>query len=160
MDYKARESEAIVRVERLTWEPQSLVSPGDLEEIAFELTDGNGNVSILENGTLLFIKKSEDDEVLAEGLAGDLNQLVNFTVVPVDVGGFLVEFHPSVAVYVGGEEFKSRRAEILDRLSDLCVPGEVFQMSNETPEDHALIGVYARGKLRRDANDFRFHRRI
>lgn len=41
----------------LSWEPQSMVSLEDLEDAAIKLTDRKGNVSILKNGTLLFVKK-------------------------------------------------------------------------------------------------------
>lgn len=145
---------------QLAWEPESTILPEELEGVVGALTDGKGNVSILKNGTLLFVKKSDDDERYARILAEDFGNLYNFNVVPVDIGGYLVGFHDAVAVFVTENEFRDRREEILSRLGELCFPGEKITMLDDVPEDHALIGAYARGKLRRDANDFHFYKRL
>ena len=145
---------------RLAWEPKSPVPPEELEGIVRALTNGKGNVSILQNGTLLFVKKSADDEEYARDLVGDFSSLYNFKVVPVDIGGYLVGFHEAVAVFVTESEFRDQREKILSRLGELCFPEEKINMKANAPEDHALIGVYARGKLRRDASDFHFYKRL
>lgn len=145
---------------RLGWEPESGVSLENLENVVRDLTNGKGNVSILRNGTLLFVKKSQDDEAFARDLIQDFDALLNFTVVPVDVGGYLIGFHEAVAVFVSEAEFRDRRPEIIARLGDLCLPGEKIGMQPDAPEDHALVGIYARGKLRRDATHFNFYKRV
>lgn len=145
---------------QLAWEPESAVPPEELEGIVSTLTNGKGNVSILQNGTLLFVKKTDDDEAYARELIRDFDNLYNFKVVPVDIGRYLIGFHDAVAVFVTENEFRDRREEIFARLGDLCFPGEKIDMPGDAPEDHALIGAYARGKLRRDASDFHFYKRL
>lgn len=149
-----------MRFDLSLWEPKSPIPTDDLEEIVSALTNGKGGVSILRNGTFLFVKKSDDDEAFARNLAQEFSALHNFRVVPVDVGGYLVGFHDAVAVFVSEHEFQERREEILSRLGELCLPGGKIAVPENAPQDHGLIGVYARGKLRRDANDFHFYKRV
>lgn len=44
--------------------------------------------------------------------------------------------------------------------SDLRFPEESFFPPAGTPPDHLLIGMYARGKLQRDAYFFNFYKRL
>jgi hypothetical protein len=145
---------------RLKWEPESGIPLEELEKIACHLTDGKGNVTILKNGTLLFVHSSNNDEENARELSEAFDELYGFEVVPVDIGGYLVGFHEAVAVFVTEKEFQENREEIISRLEQLFFPDEIFQASDNIPQDHALIGMYARGKLRRDASDFCFYKRI
>lgn len=149
-----------MKINKLSWEPESSIPPQEVARLVFELTDGRGNFSVLKNGTVLFVNNSEDDEKFAKELIEEASSIRNFSVIPVDVGGYLVEFHKAIAVFVGADEFSGRREEILERLDDLIFPGEKISMSPDAPQDHALIGIYARGKLQRDANNFSFHARI
>jgi hypothetical protein len=145
---------------RLFWEPETDLSPTALQQMVRPLVDGDDRVSVLRNGTLLFVKSTSDDVAFANSMLSELDTLYNFNVVPLRSGGYLVGFHEAVAVYVGELEFADRREEILNRMPELVFPGEKFDMPNQAPEDHALVGIYARGKLKRDIHNFAFLRRI
>ena len=93
-------------------------------------------------------------------MSEEFGNLYNFSIIPVDIGGYLVGFHDAVAVFVSQNEFNARREEIISRIGELCFPGEKIDIPEGASEDHALIGLYARGKLRRDSNDFHFYKRI
>ena len=55
-------------------------------------------------------------------------------------------------VYVGKEEFESRREEIQRRFRELHFPSESLRsLESEQDSSHVLVGLYARGKLQRDA---------
>ena len=144
----------------IRWEPKSDVHPVELERIAFALTDGIGGVSILKNGTFLFISNSDDDERNARKLSSEFKNLYNFEIIPVDVDGYLVKFHDAVAVFVGEDEFRRVEDEVNSRIDDLCFNGERIEMPVGVPEKYAIIGLYARGKLWRDASDFGFYKRL
>lgn len=145
---------------RLAWEPETDLSPAALEQAVRQLADGDDRVSVLRNGTLLFIKPAPDNVAFASSMLSELDTLHNFKVVPLRLGGYLVGFHEAVAVYVGEREFAERREEILNRMSDLIFLGEKFEMPPHAPGDHALVGIYARGKLKRDIHNFAFLRRV
>jgi hypothetical protein len=72
-------------------------------------------------------------------------------------GGFLVSFHNAIAVFIGGEEFECERKEILRRLAELKFSEEEV-IGQEG--DSLLVGLYARGKLQKDAHHFKFYKRI
>ena len=123
-------------------------------------TKDRGGVIILGNGTLLFITKGEDDIEDAKKALNEARFIIDFRVVPLKEGGYLVRFHDAVAVFVGQEEFEKMRDEIAARQSDLRFPGESFFVPPGDPPLHILVGLYARGKLQRDAYFFNFYKRI
>ena len=145
---------------RLVWEPETDLSPTALEQVVRQLVDGDDRVSVLRNGTLLFVKPTPDVVAFANSMPAELDTLYNFKVVPLREGGYLVGFHEAVAVYVGEREFADRREEILKRRPELIFSGEEFDMPAQASDDHALVGIYARGKLKRDIHNFAFLRRI
>jgi hypothetical protein len=49
---------------------------------------------------------------------------------------------------------------IVARMSELKFPGESFVVPSNEPPEHLFIGLYARGKLQRDAYVFKFHKRL
>jgi hypothetical protein len=143
---------------RLSWEPESLVPVSQVERRLSEYMKGKrSGVSILRNGTLLFIKDGESDEANAKKAMEEAKFLTDFDVVELSEGGYLVAFHPAVAVFVGKEEFESVREEVASRIRDLEFPSEHFVGVND---EKFLIGIYARGKLQRDAHHFDFYKRI
>jgi hypothetical protein len=152
--------ERSVNSTRLAWEPETDLSPLALEQVVRQLVDGDDRVSVLRNGTLLFVNPAADNVAFANSVLSELDTLYNFQVVTMRFGGYLVEFHEAVAVYVGEQEFVDRREEILNRMPELVFAGEKFDMPADAPADHALIGIYARGKLKRDIHHFSFVRRI
>lgn len=145
---------------RLAWEPENTTSLNDIEDRMTIYTKGRGGVSIMGNGTLLFLTKGEDDVGDAKKALNDARFIIDFRVVPLKEGGYMVAFHEAVAVFVGQEEFARRKEEIVARQHDLRFPGEVFIPPSSEPPQHILIGLYARGKLQRDAYFFNFYKRI
>lgn len=87
---------------------------------------GRGGVTILKNGTLLFINKSEDNEASARKALEEARFLTDFRVKILTQGDFLVALHRAVAVYVGHQEFEGRLDEVEEKASDLKYPSEVL----------------------------------
>lgn len=143
---------------RLAWEP---VNGIPLERLAAQFgqyAKGKGGVSILRNGTLLFIKGSDDPAADAKQAMTEAKYLTDFKVVRLKEGGHLVAFHDAVAVFVGDDEFATVKDEVQARREELMFPGEAF-LAKSQGED-LLIGLYARGKLQRDANAPELYQRI
>lgn len=143
---------------RLTWEPGNGTPLEQLAAQFGQYAKGKGGVSILRNGTLLFIKSSDDPAADATQAMVEARYLTDFKVVRLKEGGHLVAFHDAVAVYVGDDEFASVKEEVQSRREELMFPGEAF-LGKSQGED-ILIGLYARGKLQRDANAPELYRRI
>lgn len=145
---------------RLKWEPKSLIHPSVFADEINYLTDMNGGFSILNNGTALYVKNSEDNELMARELSEGLDGLYNFSVMPMDTGSYIVRFHASVCVLVTKEEIDERREEIRNRIGDLIFEGEKIVRPEGEPYDHLVVGLYARGKLHSDVHNFKFYKRI
>lgn len=144
---------------RLVWEPENTTPLSDIEARMSAYTEGGG-VTIMGNGTLLFLKSGDDDVGDAKQALNEARFIIDFRVVPLKEGGYMVAFHDAVAVFVGQEEFEERKLEIASRLDDLRFPGESFFPPAGEPQQHLLIGLYARGKLQRDAYFFNFYKRL
>jgi hypothetical protein len=145
---------------RLRWEPKSLVSEHELEKCLLNYTNSKGGVSLLRNGTVLFIKSSGNDTDDAKKSMDEARFLRDFEIQPMDDGNYLVIFHSAVSVFVSSNEFNSRKQEILKRMDDLKFPSEVFVYDANNNGDGFLLGLYARGKLQKDAYEFEFLKRI
>lgn len=144
---------------RLAWEPVNKCPIEEIEEIVANLIKGKSDgVTLLKNGTLLFIKDAADDVQSAKNCIEEVKFLTDFRVMDFPQGGALVKLHSAVAVYVGKIEFDSLSHEIEERLDDLKFPSEAFLGISE--KRHILIGAYARGKLQYDAYNFGFYKRI
>jgi hypothetical protein len=114
----------------------------------------------MANGTLLFLTSGDDDVVDARKALNEARAILNFHVVALKEGGYMVAFHNAVAVFVGQKEFEQRRAEIISKQNDLQFPGETFFPPAGQPQQHLLIGLYARGKLQRDPSFFSLYKRL
>ena len=145
---------------RLAWEPVNLTPLTDIEQRLMAYTKGQGGIIILGNATLLDLNPSVDDVEGAKKAMNEARFIIDFKTVPLREGGYMVAFHKAVSVFVGQAEFEQMKTEIAARLSELKFPGEVFFAPPNEPPDHLLIGLYARGKLQRDAYDFKFHKRL
>lgn len=146
---------------RLIWEPENETPLSFIEDRFRAYMKGkNSGVSLLNNGTLIFTENGRNDEDDARRAMQEARLLNDFQVSPLKEGGFLVSFHRVIGVFVGQDEYDARRSEIVSRIKDLCFPGEAFFRDNRTPNDNLLVGLYARGKLQRDAHDFGFYKRI
>lgn len=145
---------------RLVWEPENTTPLSDIEARMNTYTKGRGGVTIMENGTLLFLKSGDDDVGDAKKALNEARFIIDFRVVSLKEGGYMVAFHDAVAVFVGQEEFEKRKVEIASRQSDLRFPGESFFPPAGESQQHLLIGMYARGKLQRDAYFFSLYKRL
>lgn len=146
---------------RLGWEPENSTPLTDIEARLKGYMQGKqGGVSLLKNGTMIFSHKDRDDRDDALKAMERAKFMTDFNVVPMKDGGFFVSFHEAIAVFVGEKEFADRKAEIAARIDDLKFPEEVFFGKENDSNDHLLIGLYARGKLQKDAYDFNFYTRI
>ncbi len=148
---------------RLAWEPINRTPLRLIEERIREYMKGkSGGVTLLGNGTLLFTPSGRDDEQDARRALQEARALVDFEVVELREGGYLVVFHHSVAVFVGEEEIDFVRSEVPLRQRELQFQGEEVSYvgTGNCASDHRMVGLYARGKLQRDAHDYRFIKRI
>jgi len=146
---------------RLGWEPENATPIKDIEgRLRMYMEGKNGGVSLLGNGTLIFSSSGRDDIADAHQAMERAKFIIDFQVTPLKEGGYFVSFHEAIAVFVGGQEFSSVRNEVKERINELTFPEEEFFGKDGSPDDHLLIGLYARGKLQRDAHHFNFHSRI
>ena len=145
---------------RMKWEPENVTPLEDIDVSMRLFAEGRGGVTILKNGTLLFINKSENDDASAQHALEEAKFLTDFRLKALPEGNFLVALHKAVAVFVGRKEFEQRREEISRRVADLKFPSEVLISPEGWTEDDFLIGLYGRGKLQRDIYHFSFHGRI
>jgi len=147
---------------RLSWEPKNQTPLSLIEENISHYMEGRDNgVTIFSNGSLLFTPCNRDVEDDAKKAMAEAKFLIDFTVIPMKDGAYLVQFHKAVSVFVGNDEFKSMRSEIIKRSEELKFPEEVFfHENNDEPRDNILIGLYARGKLQFDVHNFSIYKRI
>lgn len=146
---------------RLAWEPENKVPLAVIEaRISDYLKNARQGASLLGNGSLLFSPDSASPENDARLAMQEARRLANFEVIPLRESGFLVRFHAALAVFVGQEEFAAVREEVIARLDELKFPEEILHDRDGDDKDHLLVGLYARGKLQRDAHAFHFYKRI
>jgi hypothetical protein len=145
---------------RLAWEPSNLTPLTQVEERFAAYIKGKKGVTLLGNGTLLFIVEALDCEEDARLAMAEAKYLTDFKVVELKEGGYLVGFNEAVAVFVSAEEFGLVREEVSTRMADLKFPEEEFLGMANWPKEHVIVGLYARGKLQRDVNNFAFYKRI
>lgn len=145
---------------RLKWEPISTVSEETLERCLLAYTNSKGGVTLLKNGTVLFIKSSGNDIEDAQKGMNEARFLTDFQVQQMDDGNYLVKFHSAVVVFVGASEFEQHKEEIANRIDELKFPSEHFLTGKNKNENNLLLGLYARGKLQRDAYHFSFLKRV
>lgn len=145
---------------RLEWEPVNKTPLSAIETRMLGYTKGQGGITILGNGTLLSLTKGEDDVEDARKAMNEARFITDFRVIPLNEGGFMVAFHDAVAVFVGEDEYHEQRSEIVARLAQLRFPGEALFAPQGDPPENLLVGLYARGKLQKDAYDFHFYKRI
>ncbi|MDZ4055559.1 MAG: hypothetical protein U1D69_01110 [Polynucleobacter sp.] len=94
---------------------------------------------------------AEPDHVIA-GALKEARRITDFEVHQMKDGDFLVFFANPLLVYVGKDEYRERADEIRKRVSDLKFSSEeMVEFSGSSDETKRLIGLYARGKLQRDA---------
>ncbi len=146
---------------RLRWEPKNKTPLQIIEERVkkFVAKGKKSGITILENGTLLFTLAGRGYEPEAKNAMEEARYLIDFDVIEMKEGGYLVKFHGAVAVFVAEEEYNLMKQEIKRRMNELRFPEEYFFTENSN-EKNFLIGLYARGKLQYDAYHFSFYKRI
>lgn len=142
------------------WEPENKTPLDDIaNRLASYVIDKSG-VSLLSNGTALFVVAAADNEEVARKAMEQAKFLKDFEVVELREGGYLVVMHDAVASFVGKEEFEGRKHEIIGKVAQLLLPGETLLSQGDFNRDHYLIGLYGRAKMFRDAHTFSFAKRI
>lgn len=145
---------------RLAWEAENLTPLQAIEGRLMAYTKGRGGIVIMGNGTLLSLVNSSDVIDDAKRALNEARFIVDFRVIPLKEGGYMVSFHDAVSVFVGQAEFEPMKDEIATRQNELRFPGEVLIAPPAESPERMLIGLYARGKLQRDAYFFNFYKRI
>lgn len=145
---------------RLNWEPENKTPLHQIEDRFKLYMKGKGGVTILKNSTLLFLTEGKNDEDDARKAMDEARFLTDFKVVELKEGGYLIGFHDAVAVFVSVDEFAAVKEEVTQRMKELTFPGEKFFNVDTAGDDNILIGLYARGKLQRDAYNFGYYKRI
>ena len=145
---------------RINWEPENLTPLSKILGQMEAYAKGRGGVTILKNGTLLFIKQAVDDAASARKALHEAKFLTDFRILRLKEGDYLVALHSAVAVYVSADEFEAMRSQIENRIADLKFPSEELIAPTDSPRDNMLLGLYGRGKLQRDIYAFELCARI
>ena len=145
---------------RLQWEPNNKTPLSLIERRMMLYTKGQGGIIMMSNGTLLFLTKGDDDVDDAKKALNEARFITDFRVVSLKEGGYMVDIHEAVAVFVGQQEFEDMRSEIVSRQYELLFPSERLFVPPNTSPDDTLIGLYGRGKLQGDAYNFSLHKRL
>lgn len=145
---------------QILWEPENAAPLNEIRICLEPFVRNRGGVTIMENGTLLFLKKADDDVENARLALEEARFLVDFRVKRLPDGNHLVALHGAVAVFVGGGEFQARQEEISLRIEELKFPSEELFVPEGWSEDDFLIGLYGRAKLHRDIRNRKFYARL
>ncbi|WP_426154190.1 hypothetical protein [Pseudomonas sp. DC3000-4b1] len=145
---------------RLGWEPTNGTPIEEIERKLREFTDNRGGVLILGNATLIAIPQRPDAIELAKKVMNEARFIVDFQVIPLKDGDYMVAFHNVISVFVGKDEFSTKKAEIESRIEDLKFPGEILISPPNENSKHTIIGLYARGKLQKDAYEFTAYKHL
>jgi hypothetical protein len=138
---------------RLEWEPEGLAPSALVSQQVSKYMEHKATFAQFENGTCLMLKQVPNLDEVVQGALREAKYLPDFKVYQMDEGDFLVFFANPLLVYVGREEFADREAELRRRSDALKFPGEALATPAGMSETQMLVGLYARGKLQRDAHD-------
>lgn len=137
---------------RLSWEPETACDPSTVARQVFKYMDKDVAFAQFPNDACLMLKPVPNLNEAIEGTLREARRFAEFKVYRMEEGDYLVFFASPLMVYVGKEEFDARREKIKSRLNDLRFQSEsVIPVSQEGDEITLLVGLYARGKLQRDA---------
>ena len=90
---------------RPVWEPENQASLDVIEsQVGAYIGGTGGGVSVLKNGTLLFIRGGSEAD--ARRAMDRAKFFADFSVRELKEGGYFVVFDDAVAVFVGVEEFE------------------------------------------------------
>ncbi len=137
---------------RLIWEPVTTCDPVVVAEQISKYMERNVTFAQFANDTCLMLKLVPNLTEAIEGTIREARKFAEFKVYPMEEGDYLVFFASPLMVYVGKSEFATRQMEIRNRVVELNFPSEsVIPASRENDDINLLVGLYARGKLQRDA---------
>jgi hypothetical protein len=131
----------------------ALSVPLDLDRIQDALnyyTDGKFFAEIYKNGTCVFPPVIEKKVGSGVELLERINaHPIDFIVKEMDDHNFIVRFADSVFLIVFADEFLEHRHEITQQAAS-AVGDEIVMGAPDAPQDHLLIGLYARTRLLED----------
>lgn len=137
---------------RLAWEPCFDQNYSIARKQFSKYMDNEETFAQFQNGSCLVLKDMPDIDKAIIGAMKEARRLPDFEVFEMEDRDYLVSFANPLKVYVGKEEFESQKKEIQIRFRDLHFPSEnLMPLGDKVKADHVLIGLYARGKLQRDA---------
>jgi hypothetical protein len=136
---------------RLSWEPENLSEQTLIASQVLKYMDGKATFAQFSNGTCLMLKPIENLEETIQGVMREARRIVDFKVYKMEDEDFLVCFASPLFVYVGKGEFASQFEKIKIRFSELLFPSESIVPMSDLDDDTVMVGLYARGKLQRDA---------
>jgi hypothetical protein len=137
---------------RLAWEPESSTDSAVVSKQFLKYMDNAKMFACFPHGTCLVLKDVPDVDLVIDGAMKEARRLPDFEVFEMEERDYLVSFANPLMVYVGKEEFEDRKEEIQSRFRDLHFPSEsLMSLGSKVKPEHVLIGLYARGKLQRDA---------
>jgi hypothetical protein len=122
-----------------------------VEKAAHYYSDGKFYVEIYNNGTCVFPHVSIDNKLVSglEHLTKLCETPIDFTVKEMDDQNYIVRFTESVFSIVFGDQFRDQEVEIVRQAAN-DVSDEVVIGRHNSPQQHILIGLYARTRLMQD----------
>ena len=132
----------------------ALSTPVDTDRIqntANYYANGKFFIEIYRNGTCIFPPASmQNGAGIGVNLLTELGKNpIDFTVREMDDHNFIVRFTESIFSIVFGDEFIERRDEITQQAAG-ALDDEVLIGRPGAPQEHLLIGIYARTRLLED----------
>lgn len=137
--------------------PLALDAPPDLDRIQATLiryTDGKFFAEIYRYGTCTFPVVSRDGGVPnGRALLAELaHRPLDFIIREMDDRNYVVKYNDSVFSIVFADEYALHRHEILIQ-AKATQTDEVIAKTLNAPQDHLLIGLYARTRLLQDIQE-------
>jgi hypothetical protein len=137
---------------RLAWEPVSVLDSKLVSEQVTKYMDNQAAFLQFSNDTCLMVKPVADLKEAIVEYHRKARYITQFKVFNMEDGNYLIFFASPLIVYVGKQEFLDQENEIKKRIDDLKFPSEIIvPLSQERDDTNYLVGLYARGKLQRDA---------
>lgn len=134
--------------------PSALKLPIDIDRLqrtASYYSNGKFFLEIYENGTCVFPPISSENKPF-DGknlLSGLIEKPIDFTVREMDDHNFIVGFSNTIFSIVFNDDFEESKVTISNELA-AATNDEFLVGKSGVPEEHLLIGVYARTRLLAD----------
>jgi hypothetical protein len=125
-----------------------------LQRTASYYSNGKFFLEIYGNGTCVFPEISSENKPF-DGrnlLSALIEKPIDFTVREMDDHNFIVAFSPTIFSIVFNDDFEENKATISTELS-ATTNDEFLVGKSGVPEEHLLIGLYARTRLLADIKE-------